>query len=254
MIGVLLMATSSVWGEVRTQTIQYPHQDISLQGFLAYDDAVEGKRPGVLVVHEWWGLNDYARRRATQLASLGYIALAIDMYGDGKTTNSAEQAGHWSGAFRGSSLMRDRAQAGLALLIKQEQVDPHRVAAIGYCFGGTTVLQLAYSGADLQGVVSFHSSLPSPDPHDMQPGRIKAAILACHGAKDTFVSPERIADFKAKLSATDADWTMITYGEAQHSFTNPGASARNIRGLAYDADADRRSWRHMKQCFDEWFQ
>ena len=208
----------------------------------------------MLVVHEWWGLNDYARKRATQLASLGYVAVAIDMYGNGKSTNSAEQAGHWSGEFSGTQLMRDRAKAGLSLLIKQMRVDPHRIAAIGYCFGGTTVLQLAYSGADLKGVVSFHSSLPSPNPDDMHPGHIKASILICHGADDPFVPSERIADFKKTLSSTDADWTMITYGGAKHSFTNPGASTRGINGLAYHANADRRSWNQMKQFFEELFQ
>lgn len=254
LVAVLTVTVSQSQAKVHHEVITYQHGEVELQGFVAYDDAVKGKRPGVLVVHEWWGLNDYARSRTKQLAAMGYVALAVDMYGHGKATDNAKQAGHWSGEFRGTGLMRSRAKAGLSMLVGHKRVDPTRVAAIGYCFGGTTVLQMAYSGADLRGVVSFHGSLPSPDPGDMQPGRIKASILVCHGADDSFVSAGRVADFKEKLAKTDADWLMVTYGGAKHSFTNPDASARGMDGLAYNANADRRSWQQMQRFFDELFE
>ena len=240
-----------VSAEVVTQEVTYAHGEVTLKGFVAYDDAVEGPRPGVLVVHEWWGLNDYARSRAKQLAELGYVALAVDMYGDAKTTEDPTQAQHWSGQFQGNDLMRQRAQAGLEVLAKHERVDAGLLAAIGYCFGGTTVLQLAYSGADVKAVVSFHSSLPLPGPEDMAKGRIKASILVCHGGDDAFVPAEHVSDFNAKLGQTDADWQFVAYGGAKHSFTNPNAGKFGIDGLAYDPNADRRSWRDMKQLFKE---
>jgi len=239
-------------GEVRTEPITYLYGDAELHGVLAYDDALEGKRPGVLVMHEWWGLNDYARGRAKQLAGLGYVAFAVDMYGHGETTNDANHAQQLSGQFHANPAgLRGRAQAGLGVLAKQERVDPARLAAIGYCFGGMTVQQLAYSGADVKGVVSFHGSLSMPMPEDV-PG-VKAKMLICHGANDGFTSQEQVAAFQRALRTTDIDWQFIVYSGAKHSFTNPGAGERGMDGLAYNANADRRSWAAMKQFFDEIF-
>ena len=244
------LAAHETLAEIRTVEMKYEHGGTMLKGYLAYDDALSGRRPGVLVVHEWWGLNDYARKRARMLAELGYVAFALDMYGGGKSTQNAKQASHWSGQFRGSAVMRARARAGLEILKEHERVDPQRLAAIGYCFGGTTVLELAYSGADLKGVVSFHGSLPLPEDHDLAPGRIKASILACHGAADTFVSRDRLTEFQELIDQTGADWQLIVYGGAKHSFTNPEADALGVEGLGYDRRADQRSWKHMKMFFD----
>jgi dienelactone hydrolase len=249
-IYILLIATA-VNAEVVSQNVEYKHEDIVLEGYLAYDDTAKGKRPGVLVVHEWWGLNDYVRMRVDKLAELGYVAFALDMYGKGIWTDQASKAQELSGHLRGKPIMRQRARAGLEILRKNERVDPTKIAAIGYCFGGTTVLELAYSGADIAGVVSFHGGLTTPKAEDMS--RIKAKILVLHGANDAFIPPEKIAAFQEGVGKAGADWQMIYYGGAVHSFTNPAADKKNINGLAYSPSADDRSWKHMQLFFDEIF-
>ncbi|MGD8390810.1 MAG: dienelactone hydrolase family protein [Desulfobacterales bacterium] len=249
-IYILLIATA-VNAEVVSQNVEYKHEDIVLEGYLAYDDTAKGKRPGVLVVHEWWGLNDYVRMRVDKLAKLGYVAFALDMYGKGIWTDQASKAQELSGHLRGKPIMRQRARAGLEILRKNERVDPTKIAAIGYCFGGTTVLELAYSGADIAGVVSFHGGLTTPKAEDMS--RIKAKILVLHGANDAFIPPEKIAAFQEGVGKAGADWQMIYYGGAVHSFTNPAADKKNINGLAYSPSADDRSWKHMQLFFDEIF-
>lgn len=236
--------------EVVTKEVEYKHGETTLVGYLAYDDAVEGKRPGVLVIHEWWGLNDYAKRRARMLAELGYVAFAADMYGEGKVTEDPKQAANWSGHMSGNvELWRKRAMLGLGLLKEQARTDGDRLAAIGYCFGGSTVMQLAYAGADVNGVVSFHGSLP-PAPEE---ARFDGEVLVCHGAADGFVSAEKQATFKRSLNELGARWTFIAYAGAEHSFTNPGADAYGIDGVSYDQRADRRSWAHMRVFFESVF-
>lgn len=235
--------------EVRTETVKYRDGDTELEGFLAYDPALAGKRPGVLVVHEWWGLNDYARSRARQLAQLGYVAFALDMYGAGQNTADPEQARHWSGQFQGNDLMRLRAKAGLDVLARHELVDPNRVAAIGYCFGGTAVLQLAFSGAPVKCVVSFHGSLVLPQEKEF--GQIRASILVCHGAADGFIPPQRVMDFEQAMNHSGADWQMAVYGGAKHGFTNPGAAKIGMDGVSYNPAADTRSWALMQAFFRE---
>jgi dienelactone hydrolase len=236
--------------EIRTETIEYQDGDKTLKGYLVYDDAIEGKRPGVLVVHEWWGLNEYAKQRAEMIAELGYIAFAPDMYGDDKITDHAPDANAWMEQITGNvDAWRTRALAGLEVLKGNEQVDTDKLAAIGYCFGGATVMQLAYAGADLGGVVSFHGSLP-PAPDG---AAIKPAVLAAHGYADSFVPPERVDAFQQSLAAADADWQFVVYGGARHSFTNPNAGSYGIEDLQYDADADRRSWALMQSFLTEVF-
>ena len=252
-LGGLLMAALIATGAqaaVRTERIEYQHGDAVLEGYLAYDDAVAGKRPGVLVVHEWWGLNDYARRRAEQLAQLGYVAFALDMYGKGISTTDAKEAGRLAGIFRNDRPFgRARAAAGLDVLKKRPQVDPARIAAIGYCFGGSVVLEMARGGADLKGVVSFHGGLATPNPTDAK--NIKGKVLVLHGADDTFESPAEIAAFQEEMRQAGVDWQMHYYGGAVHSFTNPDAGKAGIKGVAYNEAADRRSWQAMRNFFDE---
>ena len=251
LIGIAL-GISPASAEVQTKVVPYTHDGEALEGFLAWDDAAEGKRPGVLVVHEWWGLNDYARGRARQLAQLGYVAFALDMYGKGKVTEHPKQAGEWAGTIRrNQDAWRARAMAGLSVLQEQPQVDAGRMAAIGYCFGGSTVLQLAYGGAALAGVVSFHGSLPAATAE--QARQIEASLVVCHGAADGFVPRAQIDAFRASLEAGDVDWVFVEYAGAKHSFTNPGADAIGIDGIKYDKHADTRSWRLMQDFFDEWF-
>ena len=246
------LSAAPVAAEIKTKPIEYRDGGVALSGHLAWDDAVTGKRPGVLVVHEWWGLNDYARVRAEQLAKLGYVAFALDMYGKGKLTEHPQQAGQWAGEIRkNTKAWQQRARAGLNILRQQPQADNTRLAAIGYCFGGSTVLQLAYGGEPLRGVVSFHGALPAADATQLK--ALTAGILVCHGANDAFISAEQIETFRAALNKGNADWQMIYYAGARHSFTNPGADRRGIENIKYDPRADRRSWAHMKAYFAEIF-
>jgi dienelactone hydrolase len=245
----VLMATG-VQAAIRTERIEYRHGDALLVGFLAYDDSMTGRRPGVLVVHEWWGLNDYAKARAEQLARLGYVAFALDMYGKGVATTDPKVAGQLSGVFRNDrTLGRARAAAGLAVLKERPEVDPTRIAAIGYCFGGTVVLEMARGGTDLRGVVSFHGGLSTPNPADAR--HIKGKVLVLHGADDPFESPAEIAAFQDEMRQAHVDWQMNYYSGAMHSFTNPESGSFGIKGVGYNAEADRRSWLAMRNFFDE---
>jgi dienelactone hydrolase len=249
-LALVCLCLTKVEAKVMTQTVEYRQDGTVMRGFLAYDDGLKGKRPGVLVVHEWWGLNDFARDRALKLAGLGYVALAADMYGNGVITSNPEEAGKLAGALTGNpDLLRARAQAALKVLATDPRVDPRRLAAIGFCFGGTTVLELAYSGADLAGVVSFHGGLPRSQPGDLQ--RLKAKILVLHGADDPHVAPADITAFEQAMRQAGADWQMVFFGGAVHGFTNPAAGDNKASGVAYDARAARRSWRCMQEFFRE---
>jgi len=247
---LVLTIASPAPAEVQTKEIQYEHDGTPLAGFMAWDDAQQAKRPAVLVVHEWWGLNDYARMRAKKLAELGYVAFALDMYGKGKVTEHPKQAAEWAGKARENIAdWRARAAAGLRVLKQNEMVDSDRIAAIGYCFGGATVLQMALDGAPLRGVVSFHGALPMPAKDRSK--SIGPKILICHGADDGFIPEDHVQKFRAGLDEAEADWQMIYYSGAKHSFTNPSADEYGVDGVAYNERADRRSWEHMKVFFEE---
>ena len=203
-------------------------------------------------MHEWTGHNPYVRKRAEQLAGLGYVAFALDMYGKGVQAKDAKEAAQLASTYKNDrKLMRARANAGLDVLRKQPLVDTERLAAIGYCFGGTTVLELARGGADLAGVVSFHGDLATPTPEDAR--NIKGKVLALHGADDPFVPPAVVAAFEEEMRKGAVDWQLVKYGGAVHSFTNPGAGNDNSRGAAYNEKADHRSWEAMKVFFAEIF-
>jgi dienelactone hydrolase len=237
---------------VQTKTITYKDGDVECKGYLAYDDAISGKRPGVLVVHEIWGLNDYARRRAEQLARMGYIALAADMFGDGKTSDHPQEAMAMGRKVRQNvEAWRRRALAGLEALKEQPQCDASKLAAIGYCFGGSTVLELAYGGADLKAVASFHGALVPAKPDEVK--NIKAEILVCHGADDTFVPESAIKAFRQALDAAGVKYEFVAYPGAVHSFTVPGAEKHGMPGLKYDKHADEDSWKRMSDLFKEKF-
>ena len=246
-----LVAATPAAAKVITEVIPYTQNGTALKGFMAYDDAISGKRPGILVVHEYWGLNEFAKQRAEKLAEMGYVALAADMYGDGKVTQNPEEARQLASHIRGTPLMRERARAALQLLSAQKLVDPERLAAIGFCFGGTTVLELAYSGAPVRGVVSFHGGLTVPKPEDWQ--KIKASFLILHGAEDPHIKPEDIATFQAAMRQGGADWQMNFYGGAVHSFANPEAGNDKSKGVAYNPKAATRSWQAMQLFLQEIF-
>jgi dienelactone hydrolase len=245
-----VLTVSPALGKIVTEIVPYRHGDTELEGCLAYDDAAGGKRPGVLVVHEWWGLNDFAKQQARRLAELGYVAFAVDMYGKGQVTTDPEQAGKWAGQFReNTELLRARAKAAYDTLAANPRVDAARLGAIGFCFGGTTVLQMAAAGLDLAGVVSFHGGLPAIS--DADAARIRAKVLILHGAADTHVPEASVKALTEALNKAHVDWQMMTYSGAKHSFTNPASDKMNAPGVGYDAAAARRSWAHMRLFFDE---
>jgi dienelactone hydrolase len=231
---------------------RYQQGNTTLEGFLACDDAVQGKRPGVLVAHDWTGLGDYARTRAKMLAEMGYVAFAADIYGKAVRPKAPQQAAAESGKYKKDrKLMRARVQAGLALLAGNPLCDSKRVAGIGYCFGGTCVLELARSGADIAGVVSFHGGLDTPTPRDAK--NIKCKVLVLHGGDDPHVPVKDVTAFENEMRAGGVDWQLVVYGGAVHAFTNPASGNDKSRGAAYDEKADRRSWQAMKIFFAEIF-
>jgi dienelactone hydrolase len=251
-VPVLFLFQISAEAAVKTETVTYKVGDKTFKGHLAWDDALSGKRPGVVVFPEWWGLNDYARKRAEQLAGLGFVAFAADMYGDGQTTEHPKEAGALSGAVRNDlKEWQARADAALKVLSANSHVDGKKLAAIGYCFGGSTALQLAYSGADFAAAVSFHGALRVPDEQEVK--AIKAKILICHGAADSFIPEEAAQKTRAALENGHVDYEMIYYGGAQHSFTTPEADRRGLKGMSYNANADQRSWAAMRGLFREAF-
>jgi dienelactone hydrolase len=250
MIFFVLLVTSLSFGQARIEgkTVEYSAQDVTMKGYLAYDSNRQGKRPGVLVVHEWWGLNDYARMRARMLAELGYTALAVDMYGGGKQAMHPDDAGKFSSeVMKNFDAGKARFLAAMDFLKHQPTVDPARIAAIGYCFGGGVVLNMARQGVDLRGVASFHGSLTAVRP--AQPGSIKAKILVLHGADDKFITAQQIDAFKQEMTAAGADFKFISYPGAVHSFTSREADELGKKfnmPIAYNAAADRESWDELK--------
>lgn len=237
------------------QEVEYISEGTTLKGFLVYDKNVEGKRPGVLVVHEWWGHNEYARRRARMLAGLGYTALAVDMYGDGKNANHPEDAQKFAGAiFNNVKLGEDRFQAAYNFLKDQETVDPNNIAAVGYCFGGAVVLHMARIGMDLKAVISFHGGIQALTP--AEEGKVKAFVLVCNGADDPFVTQEQIDAFKKEMDDAKVQYEFVNYEDAIHSFTSPAADSLGKKfnmPLAYNEKADKESWQEMQKVFNKVF-
>jgi len=251
---VLVLGVTGVQAAIVEKEISY-QSDTQLKGYIAYDDGLEGKRPGVLVVHEWWGHNEYARVRARMLAKLGYVALAVDMYGEGKQAAHPDDAKQFSSELKKNwSVASDRFMAALNELNMHPAVDTQRIAAIGYCLGGAIVLQMARDGLPLDVVASFHGSLTTPNP--AQPGRVKAKVLVAHGRADPFVTDEQISEFILEMERAGVDFQVMAYEGAMHSFTNPDADRFGEKfnmPLRYDRWADDASWAAMQNLFDEVF-
>lgn len=249
-LGSLLATAAS--GEVATRTIEYKQGDTALTGFFAWDDTVSGKRPGVLVVHEWWGHDAHVRNQAKRLAEAGYVAFALDMFGAGKVTTHPEEAEKFvQEATSDPGVVGARFDAALAQLEAHPHVDPEKVAAIGYCFGGAIVLAMVRGGADLDAAVTFHGALGTESP--AAPGKVKARVLVLTGAADPLVPPEQVAAFEKEMEAAGAELEVVRYPGAKHGFTNREAGDRGMEALAYDAAADRKSWQAMLDLFAEVF-
>jgi dienelactone hydrolase len=235
--------------------VEYVSDSTVLKGFLVYDQKIEGKRPGVLVVHEWWGHNEYARNRARMLAKLGYTALAVDMYGDGKKADHPEDAQKFAGAiFNNVNIGEKRFLAAYSFLKQQNTVEPEKIAAIGYCFGGAVVLHMARIGTDLKAVASFHGGIQPIVPAEK--GKVKAYLLVCNGADDPFTSLEQIEAFKKEMDSANVQYKFINYEDAVHSFTNPAADSLGKKfnmPLAYNEKADNDSWQQMQEVFKRVF-
>ncbi len=253
-VGIALAAAVLVQAppgaRVQTREIEYRQGDTVLKGFIAWDDAVAGKRPGVLVVHEWWGLNDHARNQARRLAEAGYVGFALDMYGNGKgTTHPQEAQAFVAEVTKDPAVGAARFNAALAQLKQDPHVDTTRIAGAGYCFGGAVVLGMARGGADLDAVVTFHGALATQTP--APPGAVKARILVLTGAADPFVPPEQVEAFKKEMQAAGVRFQVVSYPGAKHGFTNPDAGSYGMSQLAYNAAADRESWAAMLKLFRE---
>lgn len=234
--------------------VDYKLDTVTMNGMTAYDTAVTGKRPVVLIVHEWWGVNDYVKKRAKQLAELGYLAMVVDLYGNGTQGNDPASAEKLAMPFYTNPAMaKARFDAALAVVKAMPQADTTKIAAIGYCFGGSMVLNIAKMGEPLSGVVSFHGGLAGvPANKDL----LKAKILVCHGEADSFIKPEELANFRKELDSIKADYTFKSYPNATHAFTNPDATANGEKfkiPIAYNAAADSASWKDMREFFDKIF-
>ncbi|CAI2718808.1 dienelactone hydrolase family protein [Nitrospina watsonii] len=243
--------------EVQTKTIRYEVNAVELQGFLAWDDAVQGKRPGILVVHEWWGHNEHARNRARMLAELGYTALALDMYGDGKLADHPKEAGKFmTAAFENWVGSQAKFNKAKEILQQQDTVDADRIGAIGFCFGGAVSIRMARGGADLDGVVAFHSALPEQPP--VSKGDVKAPLLVINGSEDGFLATDRVAAFMKEMVDANADISYVSLQGVKHSYTNPQAdefrSKFNIDSLVYDKQAAERAWKLMQAFFERVFE
>jgi dienelactone hydrolase len=252
---LVLFAAVAARAAVVGKEVSYTADSLTMKGYLVYDDKFAGQRPGVLVVHEWWGNNDYSRRRADMLAGLGYVALAVDMYGNGKLADNPTDAGKFATeVMTNMSTMKARFDAAMDLLKNDEHVDPSRIAAIGYCFGGAVVLGMAREGADLKAVVSFHGNLATQ--HPAEKGSVKAKILVCNGVADKFVSADLIKKFKDEMKAAGADFKFVNYPGAVHSFTNPASTELGKKfnmPIAYNVKADKGSWTEMQRLLKKVF-
>lgn len=236
------------------KTVTYEKDGVTMEGFHVYDEALIGQRPAVLVVHQWMGLSENEKRRSRMLAEMGCNVLAVDVYGKGVRPESPAEAGKQAGAFKGDrKLFRARLMAGLEVLLKDERTDAAKVAAIGYCFGGTGVLEMARAGAPVAGVVSFHGGLDAADGMEAKAGNIPSKVLVLHGAADPYVPAAQVEAFQKEMTAAKADWQMASYGGAVHAFTQKEAGSDVAKGAAYDAAADARSWEAMKAFFGEIF-
>lgn len=248
------MEPNPVSPKLKEEVVTYTADGVNFKGFVAYDENISGKRPAILVIPEWWGLNDYAKYRVRELAGMGYIAMAADMFGDGKIAANPQEAQEFTKPFYADpNLAKSRIDAALKKLKTYSEADANNMAAIGYCFGGNCVLNAAKLGADVKGVVSFHGGLAGAPANKIL---LKAKILVCNGAADKFVSEQSITDFKHGLDSIGADYTFKSYANATHAFTNPASTETGKKfnmPIEYNESADKASWNDMKVFFASLF-
>lgn len=252
---LVFFAVAGASAGIVSREIRYSADSTALRGYLVYDDSIHEKRPGIIVVPEWWGLTDYPQKRARMLAELGYVAFAADMYGDGETASNPDEARKYAGEVMGNpATMQARFMAAMNMLKQDEHVDASQIGAIGYCFGGGVVLNMARAGADLRTVVSFHGTLSTQ--HPATRGTVKPRVLVCNGADDKFNSPEDISKFKSEMDSADVPYKFVNYPGALHAFTNPDATELGKKfkmPIAYNAAADKKSWTEMQEWFRKSF-
>ncbi|MFD0862100.1 dienelactone hydrolase family protein [Sungkyunkwania multivorans] len=248
------MAQEDLPIKVEGEEVRYATDSTEMRGYIAYDKNLDGKRPGVIVVHEWWGHNDYVRQRADMLAELGYTAIAVDMYGDGKQADHPDDAGKFAMSVMSNlPAAKARFNAAMELLKQHKTVNAEHLAAIGYCFGGSVVLTMANTGADLDAVAAFHSGVQLPVPPNED---LKAKVLVCNGADDSFIDPASVTAFKAAMDSINASYEYISYPGVKHSFTSKEADANGKKfglPLEYDKVADEKSWQELKDLLAETF-
>ncbi len=251
-LAAAILFASSAMAQFTLEPVEYKEGTTVLSGYFAYDASAKDKRPGVVIVHDWMGVSDYVKMRAEQLVKLGYVAFVADIYGKGVRPANAQEASAEAGKYKNNRpLLRARVRAALDELKKHSQVDTKRLAAMGYCFGGGTVLELARSGADVLGVVSFHGTLDSPTPEDAK--NIKGKVLVLHGGDDPYVPAKDVMAFQDEMRKAGVDWQFVAYGGAVHAFTQKGAGNDNSKGAAYNEAADKRSFKAMQAFFQEIF-
>jgi dienelactone hydrolase len=254
-LAALLLGMSVAQAKVVGEEVSYTDKGVTMKGYLAYDKHIKGKRPGILVVHEWWGHNDYARKRALLLAGMGYTALAVDMYGDGKTANHPDDAGKFAAEVsKNMPMAKSRFEAAMKTLKKHPSVAGDQIAAIGYCFGGSVVLNMARQGVDLKGVASFHGSLATDAP--AAKGKVKAKVAVYTGADDPMVPKSQVQSFTKEMDAAGVEYRVASFPGVKHSFTNPAADEYGKQfklPLAYNAEADVDSWKQLSDFLEELF-
>ena len=248
----IIFLSQTVMSQIHKELVLYKDGDATLEGYIAYDESLVNTRPGVLVVHEYFGLNDYAKMRCDMLAKLGYFAFAADIYGKGVLAKTPEEAGKLAGIYRSDrNLMRSRINSALTEMKKQKLVDADKIAVIGYCFGGTTAIELGLSGADIKGIVSFHGGLEFPNSEDFK--NIKGKVLICHGSDDPYATLDALMKVQTQLKEAGVNYQINIYSGAVHSFSNPASGSDPSKGVAYNEQADKRSWEAMKDFFAEIF-
>jgi dienelactone hydrolase len=251
-IGVCLPAVLAQDTGLKSRTVEYGAGPVVMEGYVAYDEAKKGPRPAILIVHDWMGLGKFTRDKADELARQGYVAFAVDVYGKGVRPKNREEAAREATKLKKDyKELRARIRAGFDKLAAMPEVNAKKIVVMGYCFGGTTSLELARSGAPVAGTVSFHGGLSTPAPADR--GTIKGRVLVLHGADDPFVPPAEVQAFKDEMQKAGVGWAMESYANAVHSFTNPAAGNDNSKGAAYNAEADRQSWKAFQKFLGEVF-